>query len=188
VNGKAHRNAFPQWNEQLGEARADWWLTSTEGQASDKSHVLDALGKAASEIRNELGESLSTVQKFDTPLEQATTSSLEALQSYSLGRVLADKTDFEGAIPYLQRAVSLDPNFALAYATLATCYSITGNSSEARNNAGRAFELRERVSVQERYYIESHYYQIGIRDLEKARQVYDSGRSPIRATAGHSET
>src|ERR1700681_2188665 len=80
-------------------------LASTEAQANDKSHVLDALGKAASEMRRRLGESLSTVQKFNTPLEQATTPSLEALQAYSL----ASKNDFPAALPFLQRAIQLDP-------------------------------------------------------------------------------
>src|SRR6266850_1739404 len=87
-------------------------LASTEAQANDKSRVLDALGKAASEMRRRLGESLSTVQKYNTPLEQATTSSLEALQAYTLG---GKSVDFPTAIPFLQRAIQLDPGFAMAY-------------------------------------------------------------------------
>ena len=96
-------------------------LASTEAQASDKNHVLDALGKTASEIRNKLGESLSTVQKFDTPLEQATTPSLEALKAFSLGqKVQNTKGDDAAAIPFFKHAIELDPNFALAYAWLGT--------------------------------------------------------------------
>ena len=91
-------------------------LASTEAQASDKNHVLDALGKTASEIRNKLGESLSTVQKFDTPLEQATTPSLEALKAFSSGRKVSFTTGWAAAIPFYKRAIELDPNFALAYA------------------------------------------------------------------------
>ena len=93
-------------------------LASTEAQASDKNHVLDALGKTASEIRNKLGESLSTVQKFDTPLEQATTPSLEALKAFSSGYKIATRTGGPAAaIPFFNHATELDPNFAMAYAT-----------------------------------------------------------------------
>jgi eukaryotic-like serine/threonine-protein kinase len=93
-------------------------LASTEAQASDKSHVLDALGKIASEMRNKLGESLSTVQKFDTPLEQATTPSLEALKAFSSGHEIMFTKGATGAIPHFTHAVQLDPNFAIAYAWL----------------------------------------------------------------------
>jgi eukaryotic-like serine/threonine-protein kinase len=147
-------------------------LTSTEARASDKNHVLDALGKAASEIRSKLGESLSTVQKFDTPLQQATTSSLEALQAYSLGRKTLMAGDNAAAVPLFQRAIRLDPNFAMAYASLGTIYSILDESTLASENAKKAYELRERVSEREKFYIESHYYHFVSGDLEKARQVY----------------
>src|SRR5271163_4001719 len=91
-------------------------LASTEAQASDKNHVLDALGKTASAIRNKLGESLSTIQKFDTPLDQATTPSLEALKAFSSGHEIMFTKGATGAIPYFTHAVQLDPNFAIAYA------------------------------------------------------------------------
>ena len=93
-------------------------LASTEAQASDKNHVLDALGKTASEIRNKLGESLSTVQKFDTPLEQATTPSLEALKAYSSGYKVAHSERGRRSDSVFQHAIELDPNFAIAYAWL----------------------------------------------------------------------
>jgi eukaryotic-like serine/threonine-protein kinase len=93
-------------------------LASTEAQASDKSHVLDALGKAVSEIRNKLGESLTTVQKFDTPLQQVTTPSLEALQAYSLATKASERESGDVAVPLFQRAIKLDPNLAMAYAGL----------------------------------------------------------------------
>jgi len=146
-------------------------LASTEAQANDKNHVLDALGKSASEIRNKLGESLNTVQKFDTPLEQATTSSLEALQAYSLGRKASAGSSWAAAVPLFQRAVRLDPNFGMAYARLGTCYSNLGEITLGAGNTRKAYELRDRVSEREKFYIESHYYENATGDLEKARQV-----------------
>jgi eukaryotic-like serine/threonine-protein kinase len=146
-------------------------LASTEAQASDKSHVLDSLGKAASEIRNKLGESHRTVQKFDTPLEQVTTPSLEALQAYSLG----SKKDHEGepaaALPFFQRAIQLDPNIALAYIGLGYDYASIGEQTLAAENFKKAYDLRGRVSEREKLDIESAYYWIAIGDLEKARQT-----------------
>jgi eukaryotic-like serine/threonine-protein kinase len=116
-------------------------LASTEAQASDKSHVLDALGKAASEMRNKLGESLITIQKFDTPLQQATTPSLEALQAYTLAwKSEVGRGNSAAAVPLLQRAIELDPNFAMAYADLGWSYSNLGESSLASENSRKAFE------------------------------------------------
>ena len=149
-------------------------LASAEIQASDKSHVLDALGKAALEVRNKLGESLSTVQKFDTPLEQATTPSLEALQAYSLGRKIhVGKGDSAGAVPLYQRAIALDPNFAMAYTALGTCDYNLGETSLAAENLKKAYELREHVSELEKLGIEARYEHFATRNLEKARQAYE---------------
>jgi eukaryotic-like serine/threonine-protein kinase len=146
-------------------------LASTEAQASDKNHVLDALGKAATEMRGKLGESLSTLQKFDAPLEQATTPSLEALQAYSLGmKALKGKTDFAAAVPLFQRAISLDVNFAGAYAFLGLSYSNLGETSLAAESGRKAYQLRERASEREKFLIESNYYEFVIGDLEKALQ------------------
>jgi eukaryotic-like serine/threonine-protein kinase len=147
-------------------------LASTEAEANDKNRVLDALGKTASEIRNKLGESLSTVQKFDTPLEQATTPSLEALQAYSLGRKASAGADWVGAVPFFQRAIRLDPNFAMAYARLGTVYTNLGEYTLGAENTRKGYELRDRVSEPEKFYIEAHYYQNATGDLEKARQSY----------------
>jgi serine/threonine protein kinase/Flp pilus assembly protein TadD len=148
-------------------------LASTEAQANDKNHVLDALGRTAWEIRNKLGESLSTVKQFDTPLEQATTPSLEALQAYTLGRkTMVGKNDSAAAVPLFQHAVGLDRNFAMAYAGLGTCYSNLAERSLATTNTRKAYELRERVSQREKFYIEAHYYDCVTGDLEKARQAY----------------
>jgi hypothetical protein len=113
-------------------------LASTEAQAESKSQVLSALGKATSEIRNKLGESLSTVQKFDTPLEQATTPSLEALQAYSLGRKASAGADWAAAVPFFQRAIRLDPNFAMACARLGTSLSNIGETNLGAENSRKA--------------------------------------------------
>ena len=146
-------------------------LASTHAQARDKNSVLDALGRAASEIRSKLGESLSSVQKFDTPLEQATTPSLEALKAYSLGQeALGEKGDPAAAVPLFERAVRLDPNFAMAYAALGTSYMNLGQEILPAQNMKRAYELRDRVSERERFYLEAHYYGTVTGDLEKARQ------------------
>ncbi|MGH9773987.1 MAG: protein kinase domain-containing protein [Candidatus Acidiferrales bacterium] len=148
-------------------------LASAEAQADNKDRVLEALGKAASEIRTKLGESLTMLQKFDTPVEQASTSSLEALQAYSLGRKLSGANDFAGSIPVLLRAIKLDPNFAMAYAALGTAYVDMEEPTLGAENAQKAYDLRDRVSEREKFYIDSHYQQYVLGDLEKARQTYE---------------
>ena len=148
-------------------------LASAEATAADKSHVLDALSKVSTDLRGKLGESLATVKKFDTPLAEASTSSLEALQAYSKGRALTSAGDFVGAIPALKQAIALDPNFAMAYAGLATDYVDIGEAGQAVPMIEKAYELRDRVSERERYYIESHYEDFGTGDLIKAREFFD---------------
>jgi tetratricopeptide (TPR) repeat protein len=149
-------------------------LAQEQAIAGSKEQVLKALSAAAVKLRGKLGESLSTVQKFDTPIEQATTPSLEALQAYSLGRnTMMGKDDSAAAIPLLQRAVRLDPNFAIAYAALGTCYSNLAERKLGAENIRKAYELRERVSEREKFYIESHFFDIVTGDLEKARQAYE---------------
>jgi serine/threonine protein kinase/tetratricopeptide (TPR) repeat protein len=149
-------------------------LASTEAQAGDKNHVLDALGKMASDIRNKLGESLNTVQKFDTPLEQASTPSLEALQAFSVGwKTMIGKADYAAALAWFRRATLLDPKFAMAYATLGNCYAVLGESRLAAENLQKAYELREQLSEFEKFYIETHYFQYVSGDQEKARQTYE---------------
>jgi serine/threonine protein kinase/Tfp pilus assembly protein PilF len=149
-------------------------LASAQEQANDKNHVLDALAKAGSDIRGKLGESLSTVKKFDTPVEQASTSSLEALQAYSLGRKLTGANDFAGSIAPLQRAIKLDPNFAMAYAGLATAYNNISEPGLAAQFAQKAYDLRDRASEREKLYIDSHYYNFVSGDLDKANQAYEA--------------
>ena len=148
-------------------------LASTEAQASDKNHVLDALGKTASEIRNKLGESLSTVQKYDTPLEEATTSSLEALKAFSSGERIAESKGSAEAIPFFNRAVELDPNFVMAYFELGFKYGNLREDALSSQNFQKAFDLRNRVSEYEKLAVEAAYYGGVIGDLEKSRQSYE---------------
>src|SRR5579862_7818103 len=156
-------------NCQTGDSVAQEQVT-----ANGKEAVLSALGTASTKLREQLGESLKTIQKLDTPIEQASTPSLEALQAYSLGRRnLIVKADYKAAVPLLERSIQLDPNFAMAYATIGTTYQNLGEKTLAAQNTGKAYDLRTRVSEWERFYIESHYYHFVTGDLEKAGKVYE---------------
>jgi tetratricopeptide (TPR) repeat protein len=155
-------------NCQSGETLAQEQVT-----ANGKEKVLNALGDAAAKLRARLGETHSTVQKFDTPLEQATTPSLEALQAYSLGNKTHYAGDDRAAVPFFERAIQLDPNFAMAYAKLAAVYFNLGERGLSKENTKKGYELRDRVSERERLYIESNYYRNFTGDLEKCRQVYE---------------
>jgi eukaryotic-like serine/threonine-protein kinase len=148
-------------------------LASTEAQASDENHVLNALGKVSVEIRNKLGESLSTIQKFDTPLEEATTPSLEALKAYSSGMQTVRTKGPEAATPFYKHAVELDPNFAVAYAYLgvqATTSLEPGLSVEYRT---KAYELRDRASEAEKYWITATYHKGVTGNIPKAIEACD---------------
>jgi tetratricopeptide (TPR) repeat protein len=145
-------------------------LASTEAQASDKNHVLDALGKTASDIRNKLGESLSTVRKFDTPLDQATTPSLEALKAFSSGARVAGTRGWAAAIPFFKRAVELDPNFALAYAYWGLGSTIIGEPTVGAVYTSKAFELRDRTSEPEKYFISTIFHKEVTGNIETAEQ------------------
>src|SRR5438445_1413075 len=149
-------------------------LASTKAQASDKSRVLDALGKVALEMRRRLGESLSTVQKYNTPLEQATTPSLEALQAFSLGVKEQFAGDDVAPVAFFQSAIQLDPNFAAAYDAMGSEIEVIGTAL-ALENIRKAFELRTRVSEREKLIIEGDYYNFVTGDLMKAQQSYILG-------------
>jgi tetratricopeptide (TPR) repeat protein len=127
-------------------------------EAESKEQVLKSLDRAASSLRGKLGESIGSVQKFDTPLEAATTSSLDALKEFSLGEAEHQKFNDEAAIPHLKRAVELDPNFAMSLAVLGVAYNNTGNPKEASEYLQKAFDAKDRASEREKFYISSHYY------------------------------
>ncbi len=143
-------------------------LASTEAQARDEDHVLEALGKTASEIRNKLGESLSTVQELNTPLEQATTPSLEALKAFSSGVQVINTTGSDAAIPFFKRAIELDPKFALAYAYLGIMENDILEASIAVTYQRKAYELRDRTSEAEKYSITATYHKDVTGNIEKA--------------------
>jgi tetratricopeptide (TPR) repeat protein/tRNA A-37 threonylcarbamoyl transferase component Bud32 len=148
-------------------------LAREETEAESKEQVLKSLDRAASTLRGKLGESIGSVQKFDTPLEQATTSSLEALQAFSLGEAAHLRLDDAKAIPHLKRAVELDPNFAMANATLGVAYSNLTQGQLADSFIGKAFDLKDRASEREKLYISSHYYDIVTDDVDKAIEIYE---------------
>jgi len=147
-------------------------LAQVQGQAASKEQVLNTLDKTTTELREKLGESLASIQKFEKPLEQATTSSLEALKSFTLGDVKHSAADEVGATPFYKRAVELDPNFAMAYARLGTTYGNLGEVDLAEDNRKKAFDLKERTSERERLYITAHYY-MDSGQLEKGIAAYE---------------
>jgi serine/threonine protein kinase/tetratricopeptide (TPR) repeat protein len=155
-------------NAQTGDV-----LAREEKEAESKEQVLKSLDQAASSLRGKLGESIGSVQKFATPLEQATTSSLEALQAFSLGQAAHQRLDDDKAVPHLKRAVELDPNFAMAHATLGVAYSNLTQQGLADTFITKAFDLKERASERERLYISSHYYDIVTEDVDKAIEIYE---------------
>jgi eukaryotic-like serine/threonine-protein kinase len=147
-------------------------LATANAEAPDKDHVLGALGNAAEDIRRKLGESLASIQKFNTPIEEATTSSLEALKAYSLGTQARASQGDETAAPFFKQAVALDPNFAIAIATLGQVESNQGEHALGIEYTKKAYSLRDRASETEKFYIDSHYYGNVTGDLEQADQVY----------------
>jgi serine/threonine protein kinase/Flp pilus assembly protein TadD len=148
-------------------------LAEAQEQASGKEGVLKALDAAAVSLRSKLGESLSTVQEYATPLEDATTPSLEALKAYSLGQKTRYAKGETAALPFYKRAVELDPNFAYAYRSLAVGYYNLNEPGQAAEYARKAYDLREKVSERERFSIEAFYYLSVTGQLEKAAQTYE---------------
>ncbi len=160
-------------------------LAREQVEADSKEHVLAALGKAATDLRSRLGESLASVQKFDKPLDEATTSSLEALKVFTLGEATRNRTGDAAAIPLYQRAIELDPNFAIAYGRLSQVYANLGEEGLRDRYRAKAFELRNRASEPERLYIEAHYYE-DLGDVDKTfqswelyRQTYPRDSNPL---------
>ena len=154
-------------NCQSGEPLAQEQVT-----ADGKEKVLNAVGGAAAKLRGRLGESLATVQKFDVPLPEATTSSLEALQAYSAAIKAHYEKDDEASLPYAQRAIQLDPNFAMAYRIMGVAYFHLAELGRAREYYAKAFELREHASEREKLVIAADYYFNVTGQLDKAAQTY----------------
>ena len=154
-------------NCQNGDTLAQELVT-----AASKEKVLDALGGAASKLRGELGESLATVQKFDVPLVQATTSSLEALKALSLGRKASDEKGPAAALPFDQHAIALDPNFAMAYRAVGIDYTNLSEMGRAGEYFTKAFQLREHASEREKLTINAEYYSYATAELDKGAQTF----------------
>ncbi|HMI50528.1 MAG TPA: protein kinase [Candidatus Saccharimonadales bacterium] len=155
-------------NAQSGDS-----LAREQVEAASKEEVLKSLDQAASSMRRKLGESLASVKQFATPLEQATTSSLDALKEYSLGQTEHSKLNDNVAIPHLERAIAIDPNFAMAHATLGVVYDNLTHRKKAQDLLAKAYELRDRASERERFYILAHYYGEGSGQVEKQIEVYE---------------
>ena len=154
-------------NCQSGEPIADHQVT-----VETKEKVVDSLGQLASKLRTDLGESLTTVQKFDVPLAQATTSSLEALKAYSLANRASRDNGVKASLPYFQRAIELDPDFAMAYFMLGNRYSTVAEVGRSSEYFTRAFELQQHASERERLQILGAYYENKTGELDKAAQTF----------------
>jgi tetratricopeptide (TPR) repeat protein len=155
-------------NAQNGDS-----LAREQVEAESKEQVLKSLDHAASALREKLGESIGSVQKFATPLESATTSSLDALKEFSLGQAEHAKFNDEAAIPHLKRAVEIDPNFAMALATLGVANDNRSNTKDGFEYIRKAFDLRERASEREKFYISSHYYGEVTRQVDKDIEILE---------------
>jgi hypothetical protein len=143
-------------------------LAREQVQAEDKEHVLNALGNAATAMRGKLGESRSSIQKLDRPLQEATTTSLEALQNYTAGYSEMVQGQSLAAIPLLERAIELDPSFAMAYQLIGIAFGVAGDSAKVREYTRKAFGLIDRVSDYERDLIAENYYYEITAELDKA--------------------
>jgi len=149
-------------------------LTEVQERATGKEQVLAAMDKAAAKLRENLGESLSTIQKYDTPLEEATTPSLEALQAYTMGwKVWGRGFDNVGALRFFHRAIELDPKLAMGYVVISEAYGNLGEADLAMEYGKKGYELREHVSEPEKFFIETNYHLSVTGNMEKARQVVE---------------
>ena len=177
--GSEYVLALKAMNCQSGDTVAEEQAT-----VASKEKVLDALGKTASKLRGELGESLASVQKFDVPLAEATTSSLEALKAYSLGKNALREKGPGAALPYHQHAIEIDPNFAIAYRALGGDYNSNGQAGRASEYFTKAFQLREHASDREKLDITADYYSNVTGELDKAIQTYQEEIASYPRTVG----
>ncbi len=177
--GSEYVLALKAMNCQSGDT-----LAEEQATVASKEKVLDALGKTASKLRGELGESLASVQKFDVPLAEATTSSLEALKAYSLGKNALREKGPGAALPYHQHAIEIDPNFAIAYRALGGDYNSNGQAGRASEYFTKAFQLREHASDREKLDITADYYSNVTGELDKAIQTYQEEIASYPRTVG----
>jgi tetratricopeptide (TPR) repeat protein len=143
-----------------------------QAEAQQRNDVIDALGQATARLRGRLGESLPTIEKYNAPLEQATTSSLEALEAYNQALSTWDKKGDLASIPYFKQAIAIDPDFAMAHGALAAVYHNTGNAELAQEQTMRAYNLRDRVTGTEKAAIEARYYLYNTEEIDKAALTY----------------
>jgi tetratricopeptide (TPR) repeat protein len=167
--GRTYLLTLEAVNAQTGDVMA-----REQAEAASQEQVLTSIGQAAARLRENLGESLASVQKFDVPLARATTNSLQALQAYSLALHNGRETPRLEAIPHIKRAIELDPDFAMAHALLSEMYVNNGQTALAPPFAERAFELRDRVSERERFFISWRYYRDALQATDKARELAQS--------------
>ncbi len=183
--GREYVISLEALNAQTGDV-----IVREQFEAATKEEVLRTLGRVATNIRKGLGESINSIEKFDIPLEQATTSSLEAFKAYSLGRKRLLSGHTAEALPYYERAIESDPNFASAYDDIAWCYDYLGRRDLAAQSATRAYSLRDRVSEYERLSIEAIYHTFATGDVNKAIEVLELMRAiyprsaPVHNTLG----
>ena len=148
-------------------------LDEEQSQVARKEDVLNALDHMANDFRSRVGESLTSVEKYSTPLQEATTSSLEALKAYSMGLKLGFSSGFAAGIPLLKRATEIDPKFAMAHAMLGLWYSSVGESVLAGESTTRAYQLRDRVSDRENFFITAMYQRDVTGNLEAERRTLE---------------
>ena len=146
-------------------------LAEEQVQAARKEDVLKALGEVASKFRSRIGESLATVEKYDTPLAEATTPSLDALKAYSMGWKVNSATGSAAAVPFFKQAIEIDPKFAMAYALLGRMYGDIGESVLSAESTTKAYQLRDRASDNEKFFISASYDMQVTGSLEKAQQT-----------------
>ena len=149
-------------------------LAQEQIQSLSRERVLGSLGEITAKLRSKLGESLSSMQRFNTPMNQATTPSLEALKAYSTAWKASETSGELAAIPFLKRAVELDPKFAMAHARMGIAYANVGEVNLSTENLHTAFELSDNVSEREQFYIRSRYYAVATGEFEKAIQVFQA--------------
>ena len=148
-------------------------VASQQGEANDREHVLKTVDAAATRLRRKLGESLGTIERFDTPIEQATTSSLEALKAFHAGEETRARAGDLAALPFFKRAIEVDPNFAMAYARLSTVYRNIGRFEDVTPATREAYARRDRVSEIERLYIDGRHCEIASSPDDCSRDVFE---------------